>query len=161
MKPSIGRLVHYRLPDEFGLDEWRAAMVVQIFESDVVRCNLTVYFDALNDMNWAPKKVALRKLGVSWPEAAVGDLTIPSMVFQGAVGSAHEGTEPGDWRWPPRVEPSKPALEIGPGAAVVVGGSETSGGGPSEAPVDDEEAPAEEVVDEAPVENEAPDDEPL
>lgn len=90
-KPSIGRKVHYRLPVACGPDEWRGAEVVQVFDGG--RCNLTVFLDQANDSRHYDHVDAMTEQGMS----------LHGVGFLAAVGSAEEGTEPGNWRWPPRV----------------------------------------------------------
>lgn len=91
-KPSIGRIVHYRLPPRYEGDAaevWRPAFVVDVFGSEEnPLCNLTVFLDVLNDT---------REGGL----AKCGSLDLISAAIA-SVGSAQEGTSQGEWRWPPR-----------------------------------------------------------
>lgn len=91
-KPTIGRIVHYRLPPRFEGDTaevWRPATVVGVFgHEDNPLCNLTVFLDALNDTGGG----GLAESGLDVVSAAIG-----------SVGSAQEGTAQGEWRWPPRL----------------------------------------------------------
>lgn len=99
MKPTIGRIVHYRLPDRYeGDNRWRPAMVVNSFDGTTHNANLTVFLDGLNDVRDANliESVGLR----------VG-------LFL-SVGSASEGEKPGNWRWPP-VAVIKKDVDIGEG----------------------------------------------
>lgn len=92
MTPSIGRIVHYRLPPRFEGDTaevWRPAAIVDVFPSgDGHLLNLTVFLDGLNDTRHG----GLAKDGRI-------DLHSPAI---GSVGSAAEGTAHNEWRWPPR-----------------------------------------------------------
>lgn len=87
MTPTIGRIVHYRLPDRHGAERWRPAMVVQTFGET---CNLTIFLDGLNDANSPEDVKALRDSGLGVSQAFA------------SAGSRAEGTGEGNWRWPPR-----------------------------------------------------------
>lgn len=79
--PSIGRLVHYRLPDtEMGGVRWRPALIVNSFGASV---NLQVFLDRYND----------RDVSISHEFPA----------------SRNEGEDVGEWRWPPFVAPKADA----------------------------------------------------
>ena len=88
--PTLGRIVHYLLPSEFGHEAWRPAIVVNGPWDG--RVNLSVMLDGANDLGSSEKVEALNQ---------VGTLTGPGPVL--SVGSAREGVEPGCWCWPPRV----------------------------------------------------------
>jgi len=92
MTPSIGRIVHYRLPDRYegGPERWRPAIVVQEFGE---LANLTVFLDGLNDGTTPEDVKALRESGL--------DCALHGQCA--SRGSAAEGTGVGEWRWPPRV----------------------------------------------------------
>lgn len=90
--PTIGRVVHYRLPERPGdtRERWRPAHVVNgPFPEG--RVNLTVMLDGLNDARDAEEVELLNSAGVLYTHALL------------SVGSADEGEAPGCWRWPPRV----------------------------------------------------------
>lgn len=84
--PSIGRIVHYVLPDESPRKgEHRAALITgtHLGETDA---NLNVYFDQVDDV----------------PH-------VKTFHVQGRVASAKydETGKPGTWHWPERSEPIK------------------------------------------------------
>lgn len=96
--PSLGRVVHFRLPDRYPGDErWRPAVIVNVFGNLV---NLTVFLDGLNDARDQDDMRLLQDAGVF--------CGMHSRVA--SVGSRAEGTDDGCWRWPPFVPP-KPAPE--------------------------------------------------
>lgn len=97
---SLGRVVHYRLPDRYEGDErWRPAIVVQSFGACA---NLTVILDGANDGLTPEDRKALA--GCACHAVGIG----PKLLHPTSVG---EGTSPGTFRWPPFVPPvSKPAL---------------------------------------------------
>ena len=85
--PTTCRIVQYRLPDRYEGDptpRWRPAVVTNPFGK---LANMTVFLDGMNDLNPGDPLVGHRGI-------VVGALL--------CVGSASQGTEPGDWRWPPR-----------------------------------------------------------
>lgn len=95
--PSIGRIVHYKLPVAYGPDSWRPAIITQVFEGGYASgygSNLTVFLDGANDMRYPEHVQALSDQGCVVDNQSAGC---------GSVTSAEEGTEPGSWRWPPRV----------------------------------------------------------
>lgn len=87
--PTIGRIIHYVLPDGKNLGEVRAAMVTNVFPGvDEGICNGTVFLDELNDSG------SSRYFGsAKYDESTRGDPDI--------VGVVHY--KPGTWHWPPRV----------------------------------------------------------
>lgn len=90
---TIGRTVHYKLPPRWEGDteeRLRPATVVNVFPASggPPMANLTVTLDALNDLR--DGRAALEGLGQVVAEAFL------------AVGSAHEGEDAGEWRWPAR-----------------------------------------------------------
>lgn len=88
--PSIARILHYHLPPRFDGDvRWRPAFVVNEFGNGLV--NLTVFLDGLNDAQDQADADAIEACG-----------TVQSGFLFLSVGSAQEGTGPGEWRWPPR-----------------------------------------------------------
>jgi hypothetical protein len=93
MHPTIGRTLHYRLPEPPGStsERWRPATVVNDFGPDVPHVNLTVLLDGINDLRHPEDVAALHNAGCA----------IEGVLL--CVGSAVEGTAPGCWRWPPRV----------------------------------------------------------
>lgn len=94
MKPSIGRIVHFRLPDKYegAPARWRPAVITEVITHELEMmppqtryyANLVVTLDGPNDADLAELP------------AGPGPLTI----WRGTVS---EGTEAGCWRWPPRV----------------------------------------------------------
>ena len=98
MSASIGRLVHYRLPDLNGQPRWRPALIVNGPFGDESLVNLTVFLDGLND---GQTPADLRIL------SCAGD---PGGVFM-SVGSAREGAVEGSWRLPPRAEEAPGGLD--------------------------------------------------
>ena len=94
MTPSIGRIVHCRLPETHGADTWRPAIIVNGPWGGLV--NLTVFLDGLNDCSSAEKCRALAQtFGIETPDPGAPLFT---------TGSRAEGDAPGCWRWPPRHE---------------------------------------------------------
>lgn len=95
MQPiSIGRVVQYRLPERYEGEQerWRPATAVNVFPgTEGNMANLTVMLDGLNDAREASDVEDLNAVGTLYTHALL------------SVGSAREGTKPGEWRWPPRV----------------------------------------------------------
>ena len=97
MKPSIGRIVHFRLPDKYDGAEprWRPAVITNVIEHElevmppITRhyTNLVVTLDGPNDAD------------IDGDEGSAVDAPVHT-VWRGTVS---EGTEAGCWRWPPRV----------------------------------------------------------
>lgn len=81
MKPSIGRIVHYRLPDGRSAGDLRPAIVVTVWPEDGTphggSLQLQVFTDGTND---GPSYAS----GIAWKTSVV------------------EGTDLGTWRWPER-----------------------------------------------------------
>ncbi len=96
---SLGRVVQYRLPQRFADDErWRPADVVNAFSGNPQNlANLSVKLDPVNDRDLVTVE-GLLNLGCLLTMTG----SYPAFAH---VYSAHEGTAPGCWRWPPRVEP--------------------------------------------------------
>lgn len=99
---SLGRVVHYRLPDLDGQERLRAALAVQVFPpvGEVPLANLTAFLDPLNDGRSAADRTALEKAGRVVYADARPDYRLATTMH---VGSAREGTGVGEWRWPARV----------------------------------------------------------
>ena len=89
MKPSIGRIVHYRLSD----DVVRPATIVSVVEGDTPGVNLQVLFDGSND---CPSDLVPEVRGVT-------PTVVERNVGLGWRPSIAEGTGVGEWSWPPRV----------------------------------------------------------
>ena len=98
MTPTLGRIVHYRLPDlsdyfAGAVVRWRPAIVVNVHDHEPVgqgaRLNLTVFLDGLDE--------AIDKNDPLWEDDGFGGVFL-------SVKCAAEGTDPGNWRWPPRHE---------------------------------------------------------
>lgn len=86
MKPSIGRIVHYVLPEHSGrVGEHRAAIVTNTFGG--MLANLTVFLDQSADD----------------PAGVVGAHTM-----RGWSVEYDESCKPGTWHWPER-EPAAPS----------------------------------------------------
>jgi hypothetical protein len=95
MKPTIGRIVHFRIGGTDADPELRPATVVRVWSKDCV--NLQVDFDGENDKKFPPP------VGPDTDEVHRG---------RGWRKSVSEGDGVGEWRWPPREEaPSKPAAK--------------------------------------------------
>ena len=95
MKPSVGRIVHYVLPD----GQCRAAIIVRVWDLRTV--NLSVFGDGQNDAHMykvlAPDlrgvdgELVVHRTSVSHDEAGVDPGGPPR-------GDSHAGT----WHWPER-----------------------------------------------------------
>jgi TPP-dependent pyruvate/acetoin dehydrogenase alpha subunit len=86
-KPTIGRIVHYRLAEHDGVradsvGKYRPAIIVETWGENSPHVNLRVFLDGSNDCKHDEK----------------GNV-IPASEWS---TSRMEGTEPGTWRWPPR-----------------------------------------------------------
>jgi len=83
MKPSIGRIVHYRLPNKYeDVERWRPAIVTAVWSDNCV--NLRLFLDGANDADALP---------IYGTDPAHPDW----------ITSSTAGADVGDWRWPPRV----------------------------------------------------------
>jgi hypothetical protein len=87
-KPSVGRIVHYSMPDGRSVGQARPAMIVRVWdgasdyvpEGHVPMVQLQVFTDGSND----------------------GDDYAAGLAWKTSVHYDAEG-KPGTWRWPPRV----------------------------------------------------------
>lgn len=91
-KPSIGRIVHYVLPNGPRAGEHRAAMITGNFGTDI--CNLTVYLDHPSDFVPIQGNISFT-------------LATAESSYLARAWSAHfddsEIPVPGTWHWPERV----------------------------------------------------------
>jgi hypothetical protein len=85
MKPTIGRIVYFRIGGTDADPELRPGTVVRVWSPDCV--NLQVDFDGENDKKFPPP------IGPDTDEASRG---------RGWRKSVSEGDGVGEWRWPPR-----------------------------------------------------------
>lgn len=94
MKPTIGRIVHYKVPGLPDADAWRPAMVTAVFPSgdDAHLLNLTVFLDQANDA---------RNYGDEIRDALPYAMP-PGQGVHMFPTSAAQGDHAGEWRWPPR-----------------------------------------------------------
>jgi hypothetical protein len=77
--PSVGRIVHYVLPEGRLKGQVRAAMITGVFGT---RCNLSVFLDQSDDVRGAERFTPLAR---AWS------------------ADYDEQAQPGTWHWPPRV----------------------------------------------------------
>ncbi len=89
--PTIGRIVHYTLPDGRHAGEVRAAMVTNVFPGAADgACNGTVFLDEANDEG-SKRFFSSAK----YDDPAV----MPERV---SAGGGAPGYQAGTWHWPPR-----------------------------------------------------------
>jgi len=91
MAPTPGRIVHFRIPDseEYGGGRWRPALVLAVGAANLIlRVHLLVGECAAGWMST-----------YKWGRGAMMD-HVGADDLQ--VAGAQEGTEVGQWRWPPR-----------------------------------------------------------
>ncbi len=100
MIPSIGRIVHYRLPDTHPRGgEYRAALITNVngkVTDPAVTCNMHVFYDGPNDIH-----------GVALPpaEESPGDAPAELLTWDpNWVGSVSQGDGNGQWIQPPPVD---------------------------------------------------------
>jgi hypothetical protein len=103
MIPSVGRIVHYRLPaDAKRAGEIRPAIIVRVNgdpSAPLTSCNLYVLFDGPNDAEIEDVDIVEHQLSSD----EVGDFATALIINTSWVGSVCQGTEPGQWSAPPFV----------------------------------------------------------
>jgi hypothetical protein len=82
MKATVGRTVHYVLPDGTNRGDHRPAVVVRVWDQSAASIQLQVFTDGSNDG-------AHYAMGVAWKTSVHQD---------------EEKKEPGTWHWPERNE---------------------------------------------------------
>jgi hypothetical protein len=99
MTPSIGRSVHYRLSEDDVERITRARRVLSNAVTPDIRHGNAVRVGEVVSMT----------IVRVWPDGhGVNGQALLDGNDQLWVTSAREGTEPGTWSWPPRVEASSP-----------------------------------------------------
>lgn len=83
-KPTVGRIVHYTLPDGRSSGQVRPAIVVRVWDESYRSIQLQVFTDETNDGYSA---------GTLWKTSV--------------AESESGGAEPGRWHWPPREQESQ------------------------------------------------------
>ena len=94
MPPSVGRIVHFRLPDRYeGVERWRPALITAVEISEIETqppsryclASMVVTLDGPNDSDLYSRDPDKPPIHTIWR------------------GNITEGTGVGHWRWPPKV----------------------------------------------------------